>query len=251
MVKAALSTLLALFLAAPAAASELAREHLLNGDYVNARAVGLEADTVEGLNIVAEAMAAEIMLIRVDDAKDHAKAALDHLEEALDRDPGHVETIFLRALHTGFRTRSSSPFTILLKGLIGKSYKAIEAFEAVAPDDPRADALYGAWHLGIVRAAGDGKFGASLKEGVARYEHAIEERPTDIVILSNYAFALICLDDQALLHRAKVILSEIERLHPKNALERETKAQMMSLLAVYDDADQLMQQAEALLNTQE
>lgn len=246
--------LLALFmilLVIPAFAAEPARDLLYDGQYEDARATALAADTVDGLNAAAEVMAAEIMLMRVDEPKDHAKAAIKLADRALKRDPGNVEALFMRALHTGFRTRSSSAFAIVMKGLIGDTYEAIEDFEAAAPGDPRAEALYGAWHLGIVRAAGDGRFGASLEEGLAQYDRAVAAMPTDIVVMSNYAFSLIVIEDSSLLPRATELLQQIEATPPNGATETETRARMLSLLAVIDNADALRQTAKGLLNTEE
>lgn len=247
----ALFALILLLLAWPAHASDVARALLYDGQYEQARASALAEDTVAGLNIAAEVMAAEIMLMRVDDAKDHAKDAIKLADDALDRDPDNIDAKFMRALHTGFRTRSSSPFAIVMKGLVGKTRTAIEELEAAAPGDPRADALYGAWHLGIVRGAGDGKFGASLSEGLAHYDAAILARPDDIVVMGNYAFSLIVMDDPALLPRARALLLQIEATEPDGATEAETQTRMLSLLAVIDDPDALKARSKGLLNTEE
>ncbi|MGJ8560426.1 MAG: hypothetical protein ACSHX3_09340 [Litorimonas sp.] len=243
--------LLLILLAGSAFASDPACDLLYKGQYEDARATALAADTVEGLNAAAEVMAAEIMLMRVEDAKDHAKDAIKLANRALKRDPGNVEALFLRALHTGFRTRSSSALAIVMKGLIGDTYAAIEAFETAAPGDPRADALYGAWHLGIVRAAGDGRFGASLSEGLAHYDRAVAAMPRDIVVMSNYAFSLIVMEDPSLLPRATTLLQKIEATPPDGATEIETRTRMLSLLAVIDDPEALQDRATGLLNTEE
>lgn len=236
---------------APAWASDTARALLHAGDYEQARQTALAEDTVDGMNVAAQVMAAEIMLMRVDDAKDYAKDAIKLTERALDRDPGNPETLFLHALHTGFRTRSSSALAIVMKGMIGKTYKAIEEFEAVAPGDPRADALYGAWHLGIVRAAGDGKFGASLEDGMRLYDRAVAAMPTEIVVMSNYAFSLIVMDDPSVLPRATELLIQIEATAPNGATEAETQSRMMRLLAVIDDPNELRARSVGMLNSEE
>ena len=238
-------------LACPAQASDAARALLHDGQYKRARTTALAEDTVEGLNLAAEVMAAEIMLMRIDDAKDHAKDAIKLSKKALKRDPDNVEAKFMQALHTGFRTRSSSAFAIVMKGLIGDTYEAIEVFEAAAPNDPRADALYGAWHLGIVRAAGDGKFGASLSEGLAHYDAAVAARPDDIVVMGNYAFSLIMMDDPALLPRARDLLLQIEAADSDGATETETRMRMLTLLSVIDDPKALKSRSKSLLNTEE
>ncbi|WP_298915555.1 hypothetical protein [uncultured Algimonas sp.] len=246
-----LLVLLALLLPLPAQASESARALIDQGAYADARTVALEADTVAGLNLAAEAMAAEIMLLKIDDPKDHAKDALDLTEAALARDPDNAESLFLHALHMGFRTRSSSPLGIVMHGLVGKTHDAIAAFERAAPDDGRADALYGAWHLGIVRGAGDGRFGASLEEGMGHYDAAVAARPDDIVVMGNYAFSLIVLEDPALLPRAEALLRRIAATAPDGATEAETRARLLRLLAVIDDPQALRVVSRGLLNTEE
>lgn len=251
MLRALLIILIVLFCAAPALASNDARQLLHDGHYEAARKSALATDTIDGLMIATEAMAAEIMLLKVEDAKDHARDAIKLAEEALERDPDNVEATFMRALHLGFRTRSSSPMTILLKGLVGKTRDAIEDFDQVAPGDPRADALYGAWHLGIVRAAGDGRFGASLGTGMAHYDAAVDALPDDIVVMSNYAFSLIVMEDPALIPRAKELLQQIETTPPNGATERETRDRMLTLFDVINDPDILQDRAAGLLNTEE
>ncbi len=248
----ALSLLASLFVASPALASvSEARSLLDEGRYAEARVAALEERSVESLNLAAEIMGAEIMLMTAEDAKDMAKDGMKLASEALERDPSNTEARFLYALHTGFRTRASSPLGIVMGGWIGKTKDAIESFAAAAPGDPRADALRGAWHLGIVRAAGDGKFDASLSEGMARYDAAVAAMPDDVTVLSNYAFSLIVMDDPALLPRAKELMEELRGVEATDAFERETKARMMALLAVVDQPEELRSQAKALLNTQE
>ena len=245
---------LALLLAAPAWASQTAdaaRAQLLDGRYADAQATALSEPGVDGLLVAAEAMAAEIMLMKTPDAKDTAKAALKLTDRALEMDPGNTEALFLKAMHQGFRTRSSSKLSIVMGGMIGDTKDDIEAFATAAPGDPRADALRGAWHLGIVRAAGDGKFGASLDDGMAAYDRAVAALPGDVNVLSNYAFSLIVLDKPQLLPRAKELLGQLEATPATDAFARETKARMMTLKAVADDYDALQAAARVLLNTEE
>ena len=250
--KRVLLTALFTAFAAPAPAATVAdgRAHLRAGNYAAAVQTGRYVDTNEGKLLAAEAMGAQIMLNRAD-AVDTAKAALDLLDDVLEAEPDNAEALFLRALHQGFRTRSSSKLAIVMGGLIGKTQDRIEAFAAAAPGDPRADALRGAWHLGIVRAAGDGKFGASLEEGLARYDAAVEALPGDMVVMSNYAFSLIVMDDASLRPRAKALLDRIADTPATDALGEDTKARMMGLREVWDDPDAVRERARDLLNTEE
>ena len=238
--------------ASPALAATVAdgRAHLDAGNYAAAVQTGRYVDTVDGALLAAEAMGAQIMLNRVE-AKDTAKAALELLDGVLEAEPGNTEALFLRALHQGFRTRSASKLAIVMGGLIGRTEDRIEAFAAAAPGDPRADALRGAWHLGIVRAAGDGRFGASLEAGLARYDAAVSAMPDDIVVMSNYAFSLIVMDDAGLRPRAKTLLDRIADTPATDAIGRETKARMMRLRDAWDDTAAVRELARDLLNTEE
>ena len=88
--------------ASPAWATDAARDMLTQGNYVEARTAALAEETVDGLNLACEVMAAEIMLMRVEDTRDHAKEAIRLTEQALEQDPDNIDAKFLRALHTGF-----------------------------------------------------------------------------------------------------------------------------------------------------
>jgi hypothetical protein len=246
-----LAAVLLMTASAFAASLDTARDLFRSGNYAAAQDAALALDTVEGQIFAAEIKGARIMLMDVADAKDTAKAALKSLKPILKDDPDNVEALFLRAMHQGFRTRSSSSFSIIMGGMIGDTEDAIEAFAAAAPHDPRADALRGAWHLGIVRAAGDGRFGASLDDGMAAYDRAVAAMPEDVAVISNYAFSLIVMDDPALLPRAKDLLLQLETTPTIDAFTEETKARMMRLLAVIDDPDALRETSRGLLNTEE
>jgi hypothetical protein len=102
-----------------------------------------------------------------------------------------------------------------------------------------------------VRAAGDGRFGASLQDGLARYDAAVAARPDDIVVMGNYAFSLIVMEDPALLPRARTLLEAIEAQDPKDATEAETRDRMIRLLDVFEDPAALKRVADGLLNTEE
>jgi hypothetical protein len=102
-----------------------------------------------------------------------------------------------------------------------------------------------------VRAAGDGKFGASLEDGLMHYDKAVAAMPGDIVVMGNYAFSLIVMDDPSRLPRAKKLLQQIEATDPNGATEVETRARMLRLLAVIDEPEALSERSKGLLNTEE
>jgi len=108
-----------------------------------------------------------------------------------------------------------------------------------SPEDGRAHALLGAWHLGILRKTGNknGKkwFGADPSLGQAAYETALSLRPDDIIIRSNYALSLAELDFETHKTRAREMLVTALAAQPKDAVERDVQLRMREVLNLWDD----------------
>ena len=221
------------------------------GKYDQALAIAEAADSPEGLTLAAELLSAKVLLGYVDDAKDSAKQARKWAGEAVKRDPDFAEARVQYALAYGFETRSSSPFRAWRKKLPAKTFKAIQVVRERYPDDPRGDALLGAWHLGIVRKAGDKNarkwFEASEADGIKYYQAAIDRAPDDIVIASNFALILLAIDQDRFLDQAVALMDKIETLPPRNAVEREVKSRMAGLM-IYETPEELQENVTRLLD---
>lgn len=229
-----------------------ARELLTAGKYDAAIEMALAEETPEGLVLAAETLSAKVMLGYVDDHHKSAKRARKWAEDAAEALPNSQEAQVQFALAYGFETRTSSPFRAWRKKLPKKTRAAIERIRETYPDDPRGDALLGAWHLGIVRKAGvkrgESMFGANEAEGITAYEKAITAAPEDIVIASNYAVTILAMDTEQYFDRGTNVLKHITSIDPKNAVEAEIQTRMRALLSLVDDKDVFAQTVLALVD---
>ena len=130
-----------------------------------------------------------------------------------------------------------------MKKLPQKTYGIIQSYRTDFPDDVRGDALLGAWHLAIVRKAGEKNankwFKASIKDGQYLFEKALDKSPDDIIIGINYAFALIVLDEEEFsdLSVARNHLEYLSRLEPKDYLGQTLFAFGKEALSRLDDRE--------------
>ncbi len=229
-----------------------ARSELLSGNYDTAIMLGEDMGTAEGLSLAAETLSAKVMLGYVDDPKDSAKRARKLAAKALKLDGSSREAHVQFALAYGFETQSSSPFRAWRKKLPQKTLSAIETVRAKYPDEPRGEALLGAWHLGIIRKAGAKRgakmFEASEEAGMRHYELAIDQSPNDIVILSNYTATLLAIDAARHHEKAKRLLLHIFETPSSNAIDQDVKSRMLQFKPHLEDPKTLMMLAEQLLD---
>lgn len=237
-----------------AQASEVddARGLFLRGEYDAAIDKAIAVNSAEGLLVAAETLSGKVMLQHVEDANDSAKQARKWAEDALEAMPESQEAHVQFALAYGFETRTSSPFRAWRKKLPNKTLEAIENVRTKYPDDPRGDALLGAWHLGVVQKAGakNGEkwYGASAEAGVKYYEAAMKAAPGDIVIASNYVISILALDAELYLDRAREIMVHVETLSPQNAVEVEVITRIVKLQTLTHDKEALSAMALSMLD---
>lgn len=229
-----------------------ARTLFIIGEYDAAIQMAIAEDTPEGLTLAAEILSAKVMLGYVEDHNKSAKQAKKWAEKAMKTDPNSQEARVQFALAYGFETRTSSPFTAWRKSLPKKTMAAIDVVRTYFPDDPRGDALLGAWHLGIVRKAGSKRaksmFDAEVKLGIDGYEAALAAAPDDVVIGSNYAVTILAIDTEKYFDRGVEILRHIVSLPPQNAVDRDIQARMQALLSFSEDRDLLTHAVKVLIN---
>ncbi len=231
-----------------------ARAKLLSGDFDTAIMMGEDMGTAEGLSLVAESLSAKVMLGYTDEPKDTAKRARKIATKALELDETSHEANVQYALAYGFETQASSPFRAWRKKLPQKTFKAIAAVREKFPEDPRGDALLGAWHLGIVRKAGakrgEKMFDASEEAGILHYEAALERAPKDMIILGNYMAVLLTIDAGRHLERVQPLLMKLRDCPANNAVEAEVKKRLANFHVHSDNPEELMKLAELLLDGQ-
>ena len=131
-----------------------------------------------------------------------ARRAEGYAAAALAVDPEHVEANLQYAAAIGLRGKHVSRLAAHMKGLARKGRRHLERALDLAPGDPWALSLMGAWHMEVARRGGGRIYGASIEEGIAYYEAALAADPDNIVIAVNFADALAASGDPALRGRA-------------------------------------------------
>ena len=216
----------ALSVSAQAFDVSIVRAEMAKGQFQDAYSLAEKSETAEGLALAAESLLTEILLGEAMKNKKQAKTARKLAQAALDLDPMHQNARLQFAVADGFITRETGDVSAWMKKLPQKTYGIIQSYRTDFPDDVRGDALLGAWHLAIVRKAGEKNankwFEASIKDGQYLFEKALEKSPDDIIIGINYAFALIVLDEEEFsdLSVARKHLEYLSRLEPKDYLDQ-------------------------------
>lgn len=222
------------------------------GAYEHALILAGTYDTAEALVLQAEIMSSQIMLGLADRPHRYARQARTLAAEATSLDPDNVEAHIQHALAFGFEARTAGVITAWRKKLPEQCKQAIDKVHLLAPQDARTTALIGAWHLGIVRKAGERRassmYGASETAGIQAYEAALEMDPGDIIIGGNYVFALMSFDRGRHHERAVAVMNALSATQPVTATEQEVKRRIMILNDVMDDPQALDKQLSILMN---
>jgi len=232
---------------------EQARALFLSGAYDQARLSGQNIGTPDGLILASEALSAQIILGLVEKPHKQSKIALDLARKALDVNPENSKAVIQYALTYGLLTRTSNPMTAWRKKYPAKSLKIIENLRQDFPDDPRGDALLGAWHLGVIRKAGAKNgakwFGADLETGLTLYETAKHRAPQDIIIASNYAISRFVIAPDIYQTQTQALLEDILKLPAKTALEHDVQLRMADILDQFDHMKLTIKKSKAFLDS--
>lgn len=231
-----------------------AQKALELGNYNQAHDIAKELDTAEGYALASEALALQVFLGETEELKKTSKKARKLAEKALALNPDHQNARLQYAVTDGFVARLTGDVSAWMKKLPQKSFANIEAYRTAYPDDPRGDALLGAWHFGVVRKTGNENarkwFGASIEQGQTLYEKALLANPNDPVVIVNYAAALLALKEGDFSDREKprALLSMISELPLQDNLSVKTVTKGQKILSVMDQTDLAVRYAEAFLD---
>jgi len=246
--------LIAVLLATPAWGSSAAevRGLIASGDYETARTLAENLETAEGYALAAESLSAQILLGEVEKLNKRSKEARELSEKALALDPALYDAKLQYALSDGFVTRTSGNLTAWRKKLPMKTLGKIQDFRTEHPNDAKGLALEGAWHLGVLRKAGEkngGKwFGASLAEGERLYAEARAKAPNDVLIETNYALSLFVLDRDAYAPQVRPLLEAVAAMPANDDLYRKVQGKAAKILAASDDLKTMEEMAERFLD---
>lgn len=219
------------------------RAILEEGNYAAAYAQAELSETADGQALAAEILLSEIMLGQAKKNKKQAKRARKLAKAALEIDPEHQNARLQHAIADGFVTRETGDVSAWMKKLPQKTHVIVQAYRDDFPDDPRGDALMGAWHLAIARKAGNKNakkwFDASIAEGRALFLAARTEQPNDAVIALNYAFSLLALkdDDWEDTKEASSILEDLANMVPQDHLRQTLQTYGQEALSRIENRD--------------
>lgn len=243
------------FAASPALADPIAiRAQMLAGEYETAYVQAETLTTADGYALAAECLLSEVMLGEAEKNKKLSKRARDLAVKALHIDPAHQNARLQYAIADGFVTREAGDMSAWIKKLPQKTEAIVQDYRRAFPDDPRGDALLGAWNLAIARKAEDKNaqkwFGASIAQGRDLFLAARAKAPDDPTIGVSYALALIGLqdDDMPTTDEARAILVEMDRATPTDHMGRTMQAYGREALKRLDDRDAARAYAEMFLD---
>lgn len=253
-VSALLLSVLALFWNVSVSATTLheARSLLDRGEYAQAVTLGKALGSSEGFALAAEALSAQIILGRFEDLNERSLEALNLAEKSVALDPESENANVQYALAYGVMTRTSSVFTAWRKKYPLKSFEIVEALRAQFPESARGEALLGAWHLGVIRKAGEKNgqkwYGASIAGGITAYTEALKRAPQDILIASTYALSLYILDSDIYAKDARDLLEWVAKIPAKTALDREVKDSMAKIILAFEIPEVAIKMSEDFLD---
>ena len=236
-----------------------------SGSYSAAVKSGQALNTADSLSLASEALAKEVMLGEAENPKASALMARNLAEKALDMEPNHQNARLQFVVTDGFVARYTGDVTAWFKKLPQKSLELIQSYRNDFPDDPKGDALMGAWHLEIIRKSGEESaerwFGARADYGKAFFEKSLQQDPRDPIVNINYAFALIALVEEESdgenrgkaqnMRRAHTLIETALEAPPSDDLTEKMQIKAAKALSLYENAGDLKAFVDAFFEGKE
>ena len=197
---------------APFARADLAsaRADYAGGAFEDAAREGEAAGDSESLSIASRALLAQCLLSpRAATSETIQRAQKDALQ-ALVLDDKSVEARLDLALALGLQGERASISDAWRKRYAQRGRRLIDEALALSPDQPRALALLGGWHLEVLRRGGGAGalfLGARYASGIAAFDRARAAAPNDPAISLHYAVALLALDARKNAAQARDLLA--------------------------------------------
>lgn len=217
---------------------EEARTEYAEGRFVEAadRAQGL--DTSEGYALASNALAIYGYYIAPDNEKESVfRRAVELARMAIMLDAANPEAHLQLAHAMGRRAQVTGVLEALHEGYAGKVRDAIQEALRLAPDMAAAHMSFAAWHSGVISNGGliaALLYGASEDEALAHFERAVELAPEEKVVLLEYAFGLLSLDEEEYGGKARNLLKRATSLPQKDAHDRIIHRKAVERLAAFN-----------------
>jgi len=222
---------------------EEAERLFVEGDFRAAADAAAELDTADGLALAARATLAYMDFKAAPDERSQAAALAEHFaREALAKDANHVEALLHLSIAIGHKARERGAVVAHFQGLAREGRSYLDQAIALDPDNSWSNGTLGAWHMEIVRHAGNGLAGlfydANAEEGIALFERAFTLDPDNLLLNEEFAVALLALDAKIYAERAAGHLRKALRLTPRHRLEELAQARASAALAAVESGDQ-------------
>ncbi len=208
------------------------------------------AADVEALILASEAA---LMPITLDQAegmsrRERRQAALraqDYAEAALTLEPDNAQAHLRLAAGLGYQSRYVNTVRAVMMGLPQRGRDHMVEALALDPSEPWAPAMLGAWHLEVVRRAGEGMFDASEAEGLALMRQSVEMDDAPAAIPYRFAVALVAADPVAHGEEATLMLNRAITASSQDAVGQAVSALAGHLLGLLQ-SDPAAAQVEAV-----
>jgi hypothetical protein len=212
-----------------------AQDAFASGAYLDAARAGEAQGGGDGMALAAAARVAQCLVAPTAATAESLDHALADGERALALNPKSVDARLSLAVALGMKGRRASLAEAWSQGYAQRGRRLIEEAIALAPDDARARALLGGWHLEVLRRAGPAGalfLGAHFDRGVAAFEAARASAPGDPAIALHYAIALIALNPSKHARQAEELLAAAGTSKATNAFEIAIREEARRLGAV-------------------
>ncbi|MBL8550608.1 MAG: hypothetical protein JNJ73_11545 [Hyphomonadaceae bacterium] len=211
-----------------------ALQRYASGDFLGAANAAASAADADAKAFAAQALLAACIRAEPGELDALLTRAERAANMALDIDPHSAEARLQLALVYGIRGKRASLREAFRHDYADRGRTLIAEAIQLAPDDPRALAMLGAWHFEVLRRGGRVGgliYGARMRDGVAAFEQALRLAPGDPMIALHYALALLQRDTRNG-GRAAGLLEAALRASPRDALDRHAQAEARRLADV-------------------
>ena len=193
-------------LSLPAAGQEAdAIEAYVSGNYPAALACTANAPDADSRAFAARILLAEAISQDGQPPAELLQGALDEANQALARQPGHIEGRLQKAIALSLIIRPMSAGEVRSSGLGSEARDLAEGVLAEDPDNLYAHAFLAVWNVEVIRRGGTigaMVMGASLSQARSHYRAAADLAPGDAAIHWQWARALAALNAKK--HRKEI-----------------------------------------------
>jgi tetratricopeptide (TPR) repeat protein len=195
------------------------------GDFQNAVALGLKAETASGMNAAnkAQSIYATYLVDDEDEKKELFEEVVERAEMALKEHPNSINAHYQHAYALGRYSQAISIAKALTQGLAGKCKASLDKTLALAPAHAEAHIALGAYHAEIIGKVGSMvgslTYGVSKDAAEAHYEKALELIPHSAIARIEYGNGLLTMYGNKKVKEATRLYEAAAESDPKDAME--------------------------------